>query len=93
MTNATISHLKNHLPEIVHDVESGNDIQITRHGIPVAVIISLERYKSAFSSEKGIYNAFQRWREIYPDANGFTNEELENMHPREQHKIKTSYWD
>ena len=41
MTDATISHLKNHLPEIVHDVESGNDVQITRHGKPVAVIISL----------------------------------------------------
>ena len=92
MVNATISHLKNHLPEIVHDVEKGNDIQITRHGNPVAVIVSLERYNHAFSSKKGIYNAIQRWRSIYLDANGFSEQELEDMRSKEPHQLNTSCW-
>ena len=93
MTEATISHLKNHLPEIVHDVEKGQDIQITRHGKPVAVIISLERYSLAFSSGKGIYNAYLRWQTLHPHASGFTDEEVENMRGKEPHKPSGFCWD
>ena len=92
MTEATISHLKNHLAEIVRDVENGQDIQITRHGKPVAVMVSLERYSRAFSSGKGIFNAYQRWRTLHPEASGFTNEEVENMRDRELHKPSTFNW-
>ena len=91
--DATISHLKNHLPEIVHNVEKGEDIQITRHGKPVAVIISLERYNHAFSSGAGIFSALQQWRTMYPEADGFTDSELENMHNREPHISSESCWD
>ncbi len=93
MTEATISHLKNHLPEIVHDVENGQDIQITRHGKPVAVIVSLERYSRAFRSGKGIFNAYQRWRMLHPEASGFTNEEVKNMRDREPHKPSNFSWE
>lgn len=93
MTEATISHLKNHLPEIVHDVENGLDIQITRHGKPVAVIVSLKRYSRAFSSGKGIFNAYQRWRALHPEASGFTDEEVENMRDREPHESSAFSWE
>ncbi len=92
MTDATISHLKNHLPEIVHDVENGNDIHITRHGKPVAVIISLERYSRAFSSGHGIFNAIQRWRTLHPGAEGFTEKEVEAMRDNEPHESSDSCW-
>ncbi len=92
MTEATISHLKNHLSEIVRDVENGQDIQVTRHGKPVAVMVSLERYGSSFSSGKGIFNAYQLWRTLHPEASGFTNEEVENMRDRELHKPSTFNW-
>ena len=49
MSEAAISTLKNHLPEWVHLAETGQDIQITRHGKPVAVMISLEKYQRAFT--------------------------------------------
>lgn len=54
MSEATISILKNHLPEFVHQAEKGEDIQITRHGKAVAVIVSLERYNQAFGSGRGL---------------------------------------
>ena len=93
MPEATISFLKNHLPEIVHEVENGQDIQITRHGKPVAVIVSQERYSSAFSSEKGIFSAYQRWRSIHPEASGFTDEEIKKMRDREPHKASKFSWE
>ena len=93
MTEATISHLKNHLPEIVHEVENGLDIQITRHGKPVAVIVSLERYSRAFSSGKGVFSAYQRWRTLHPEGSGFTDEEVNNMRDRKPHKPSAFSWE
>ena len=93
MTEATISYLKNQLPEVVHDVEKGQDIHITRHGKPVAVIVSLERYNQAFGSGKGIFNAYLRWRDLYPNAPGFTDEEINSMRSREPHKSSDFTWD
>jgi len=92
MTKATISHLKNHLPEIVHDVEKGQDIHITRHGKPVAVIVSIDRYSRAFSSGKGIFNAYLNWRTLHPEARGFTDEEVDNMRDKEPHQPSDFSW-
>lgn len=93
MTTATISHLKNHLPEMVHHAEQGQDIQITRHGKPVAVMVSLERYNRAFSSGSGIFNSYLRWRELHPDATGFTDQEQENLRDPQPHEPSTFSWD
>ena len=93
MTMAAISHLKNHLPEIVHQVENGQDIQITRHGKPVAVIVSLEKYNVIFKAEKGIFNAYLRWRQLYPEATGFTDNEIKSMRTQEPHEPANFSWD
>lgn len=90
---AAISTLKNHLPEIVHQVESGEDIQITRHGKPVAVMVSLDRYQQAFGEKKGIYHAIMRWREENPDCTGFADEEIKAMRSDEPHESRPSAWD
>jgi len=93
MTEATISHLKNHLPECVHTVEQGEDIKITRHGKPVAVMVSLERYNRALGSGKGIYNSFLSWRKKHPDADGFSNEEIKAMRDKEPYDTAHFNWD
>ncbi len=93
MTEATISQLKNHLPELVHRAEEGHDIEITRHGKPVAVMVSLERYNQVMRSGKGVFNAWRRWRELYPDTVGFTDEELDGMRDRAPHDVSQDPWD
>ena len=90
---AAISTLKNHLPEIVHQVESGEDIQITRHGKPVAVMVSLSRYQQAFGDRKDIYQSILRWRNENPDCTGFTDEELHAMRDVGPHESRPSVWD
>lgn len=95
MSAATISTLKNQLPEWVHKAEQGEDIQITRHGKPVAMIVSLERYNRAFHTGKGAFNTYLRWRAKYPNAQGFTADELEQLHQRTrvQHETRAAAWD
>jgi len=95
MTEAAISTLKNHLPEMIHIAEQGTDIHITRHGKTVAVLISLERYQQVFPSRKGIASAWQRWREKYPDIQGFSDEEQNAMSARRRKpkEKRPSAWD
>jgi len=93
MTKATISHLKNHLPEYVHHAEQSEDIQITRHGKPVAVIVSLERYQHALQSGKGIFNSYLNWRNKHPDVDGFSHSELKSMRDKAPHESPNFSWD
>ena len=94
MTEAAISTLKDHLPEMVHLAEQGTDIQITRHGKPVAMIVSLERYNRAFHTDKGAFHTYLRWRSKYPNALGFTTDELKQLHQRTRtHHESRSVWD
>lgn len=95
MTEAAISTLKDHLPEMVHLAEQGEDIQITRHGKAVAVLISLERYQQAFPTQNGISSAWRRWRSKYAQAEGFNerDEEAIYQHSRAVQDERPSVWD
>lgn len=94
MTDAAISTLKNHLPEWVHKAEQGEDVQITRHGKPVAVIVSLDKYQRAFANP-GLANVFKSWREQHPDAEGFTIAEEKAMYALRKEPVqeRPNPWD
>ena len=42
----TISEAKNKLTAIVHDVEKGPSVKLTRRGRPVAVLVSIAEYEA-----------------------------------------------
>ncbi len=65
MEHATIAEAKNNLPRLIHSAEAGDDIHITRHGRPVAVLISEERYQQLFNTGKSVFQAILQWREQY----------------------------
>lgn len=90
MSAANISTLKNQLPEWVYKAEQGQDIQITRHGKPVAVMVSLERYNKAFGVGKGIFSTYQRWQAKYPNTKGFTESEEAEIYQRTRSPHNTS---
>ena len=77
----------------MHQAEGGEDIQITRHGKPVAVIVSLDRYQQAFGNSKGIHHTMMRWRKAHPATEGFTDTELQAMHSKEAHEARPSVWE
>jgi prevent-host-death family protein len=40
----SVADARAHLPDILDDVEAGKDVQLTRRGQPVAVVMSQQRY-------------------------------------------------
>jgi antitoxin Phd len=41
----SVADARAHLPEILDDVEAGKDVQLTRRGRPVALVLSPQRYE------------------------------------------------
>lgn len=81
MEISSIAEAKNKLPQLIYAVERGEDIHLTRHGKPVAVLISEERYQQLFQAGKGVFQAIIRWREQY-QALDLTDEEVANWRDR-----------
>ena len=81
MDTTTIEDAKNNLPQLIHAVEKGKDIHISRHGKPVAVLISEERYKQLCQPTTGVFDAIMDWREKY-GAVELTDEEIDSWRDR-----------
>ncbi len=59
----SIAEARDQFPRIVHDVETGSPVELTRRGKPVAVIISIEEYRRlAPERKKDFWTAYQAWR-------------------------------
>lgn len=65
---------KVHFSELLRDVENGETIVITRHGLPVAQIAPLG--KSADSAEVAMQEIHRLRREVRPTLDGITIREL-----------------
>ena len=63
----SIAEAKNGLPQIVHQAEDGCEIEITRRGRPVAVIVSFDDYCRIQGSQRSFWESLQAfWQQ--PDA-------------------------
>ena len=90
METATIADAKNNLPKLIYTVEQGEDIHLTRHGKPVAVLISEERYQQLFTNGKQVFNAIIQWRNQYQTV-GLTDEEIDSW--RDRSPAREFSWD
>ncbi len=59
----SISDAKNQLPSIIHGVEAGESAQLTRHGKPVAVLLSLKKYNSLKQKNKNFWASLTSFRD------------------------------
>jgi prevent-host-death family protein len=50
----SIAEAKNRLPTIVHSVENGPSVELTRRGKPVAVILSIQEYERLSRKYTGV---------------------------------------
>ena len=59
----SLSTAKNHLAGLVQAVETGEFVHISRHGKPVAVLISEQAYSSlqGHQSKRGVCSAIANW--------------------------------
>jgi prevent-host-death family protein len=58
----TISQAKNKLPAIVHSVEKGPSVKLTRRGRPVAVLLSITEYEKLSTKRKNFWEALTALR-------------------------------
>lgn len=55
----TIAEAKNRLPSIIHLVEKGPSVKLTRRGRPVAVLISIEEYDRLHPQKGNLWTSLQ----------------------------------
>ena len=58
----SIAEARDRLPRIVHDVEAGTPIELTRRGKPVAVLVSIDEYRRLSEGRRDFWGAYERWR-------------------------------
>ena len=71
----TIAEAKNKLPSIVHAVEQGAPVKLTRHGRPVAVLLSIDQYDRLSRKREGYWRALSSFRELMEKENVFISDE------------------
>lgn len=78
MTAVPIFDIKNRLPYFIHLAENGETIQVTRHGKPVARIISEQEVLQEQKSDGQIFmDKVIQWRNNASDW--LTNEAIDNV--------------
>lgn len=58
----SIAQVRDHLSEIVHQAEAGEEIMLTRRGKPVAVLLSQRHYARLRGESPQFWSAYQRFR-------------------------------
>ena len=78
MKTNTIAEAKNQLSQLIYQLESDEPIHITRHGKPVAVMMSEAKYQKLTQAHGGLYQAISQWRDNNQLKNdsAFTEQEL-----------------
>lgn len=56
----SIAEARDHLARIVHEVESGGPVRLTRRGKPVAVIVAILEYER-LQGNHSPWQAYQAW--------------------------------
>ena len=74
----TISEAKNQLTAIVHAVEKGPGVKLTRRGRPVAVVLSIDEYEALNRRHGGFWQRLTILRERAGDVD-IVDEDFENL--------------
>jgi prevent-host-death family protein len=96
MSTVSIAEAKNQLPRIVQQAEAGEAVHITRHGKPVAVLLSEAEYGRLQAGQTGVrssWDAVRQWREAQaPSAwPELTDEEVDAW--RDRSPAREFSWD
>ena len=87
MKKVTITEAQNTLLELIDTAEQGEDIHLTQYRIPIAVLISEERYQQLVGDGKQLFNAIMQWRDQYQHAE-LSDEEIGSW--RNQSSVQTT---
>ena len=65
----SIAEAKNKLPSIIHDVEKGNAVELTRRGKPVAALLSIRKYERLCGKNQGFWSNLMAVRQVIENEN------------------------
>ena len=60
--NYSVAEARSKLPGIIQEVERGQPVEITRRGKPVAVVLSVQEYRSLAAPKVSFMEAYEAWR-------------------------------
>lgn len=55
----SIAEARNHFTSLVHNVEQESAVELTRHGKPVAVLLSIQEYQRLLSGQSSFWQALR----------------------------------
>jgi prevent-host-death family protein len=58
----SIAQARNQLESVIHETERSGPVEVTRRGQPVAVIVSIQEYRTLTAKEGDFWTAYQKWR-------------------------------
>ncbi len=58
----SVAEARDRLPAMLHEVEGGETVEITRHGKPVAMVISHGAYARLVGQKPDPWEAYEAWR-------------------------------
>jgi prevent-host-death family protein len=85
MQEVSVAEAKSRLTSLLHEVEAGAPVQITRRGKAVAVLLSEAEYAALKAREptRGLWETISRWRaETVPDWPDLGPEEVDAWRDR-----------
>jgi len=91
MKISTIAEAKNNLSQLIYQLEADETIHLTRHGKPVAVMLSEANYQKLIHKNNSLYQAIQQWRTELNDEVALTETELNNIRTGNQERAFS--WD
>lgn len=58
----SIAEARDNFHRVVHEAESGETVELTRRGKPVAVLLSLEEYRRLATGRQSFWEAYEKFR-------------------------------
>jgi antitoxin Phd len=87
----SVAEAKNNLPSIIHEVEEGSRVEITRHGKSVAVVVATTDYERLREKGKGLWSDLKKMRNIMA-SEGIVVDDLDFQSLRETSSGRSFEW-
>ncbi len=58
----SIAEARDNLPGVIHEVEGGARVELTRRGKPVAVLMGIEAYERLAEGRRDFWEAYEEFR-------------------------------
>lgn len=67
MSDYSVSEAKDSFPQLIREAEAGQEIRVTRRGLPVAFLVSAQRYSELTSGHTSFSERYRSFRKRFAD--------------------------